>query len=134
MLLYVFGLMIRDGLTIATFKDIKELVKDIFEDGSNQHQHRATTEILGALIISVADSSIEKRTLVWEFAFPIVRQVVEYGLTPENSDYWITFLHMIMQGRDPRRSWPLVDYLASFRLDITSNAAFKESLKIHLLH
>lgn len=41
---------------------------------------------------------------------------------------------MILQCRDPRRSWPLVDWLASFRLDMTSNAAFKESSKINLLH
>jgi proteasome activator subunit 4 len=134
MLLYVFELMIRDGLTAATFDEIKEMVKSVFEDGSDKHQHRATAEILGALISSVTDASVEKRTMVWEFAFPIVRRVIDDGLTPENSGYWTTFLHMIMQGRDPRRCWPLLDYLASFRLDMSSNAAFKESSKIHLLH
>lgn len=134
MLLYVFELMIRDGLTVATFEDIKEETLAVFEDGSDKHQHRATAEILGALISAVTDASVEKRTMVWEFAFPIVRKIFSDGLTPENSNYWTTFLHMVLQGRDPRRAWPLVDWLASFRLDMNSNAAFKESSKINLLH
>ncbi|KAB8204747.1 hypothetical protein BDV34DRAFT_196955 [Aspergillus parasiticus] len=134
MLLYAFELMLRDGLTAATFKDIQEEIEAVFEDGSDKHQHRATAEILGALISSVADTSVEKRTLVWEYAFPIVRKIFTDGLTPENSGYWTTFLHMILQCRDPRRAWPLVDWLASFRLDMSTNAAFKESSKINLLH
>lgn len=134
MLLYSFELMIRDGLTVATFEDIKEETLAVFEDGSDKHQHRATAEILAALISSVMDTSVERRTKVWEFAFPIIRKVFSDGLTPENSGYWTTFLHMILQGRDPRRAWPLIDWLTSFRLDMTSNAAFKESSKIHLLH
>ncbi|KAF5864694.1 hypothetical protein ETB97_006971 [Aspergillus alliaceus] len=134
MLLYAFELMLRDGLSAATFKDIQEEIEAVFEDGSDKHQHRATAEILGALISSVADTSVEKRTLVWEYAFPIVRKIFTDGLTPENSGYWTTFLHMILQCRDPRRAWPLVDWLASFRLDMSTNAAFKESSKINLLH
>ncbi|PLB35115.1 proteasome activator BLM10 [Aspergillus candidus] len=134
MLLYAFELMLRDGLTAATFEEIQEEIQGVFEDGSDKHQHRATAEILGALISSVADTSVDKRTQVWEYAFPIVRKIFTDGLTPENSGYWTTFLHMILQCRDPRRAWPLVDWLASFRLDMSTNAAFKESSKINLLH
>lgn len=134
MLLYAFELMLRDGLTTVTFKEIQQEIQKVFEDGSDKHQHRATAEILGALISSVMDSSVEKRTQVWEYAFPIVRKIFTDGLTPENSGYWTTFLHMILQCRDPRRAWPLVDWLTSFRLDMSTNAAFKESSKINLLH
>lgn len=134
MMLYAFELMLRDGLTAATFKDIQEEIEAVFEDGSDKHQHRATAEILGALISSVTDGGLEKRTEVWEYAFPIVRKIFTEGLTPENSGYWTTFLHMILQCRDPRRAWPLVDWLASFRLDLATNAAFKESSKINMLH
>jgi proteasome activator subunit 4 len=134
MLLYAFELMIRDGLTAATFEDIKEEIEAVFEDGSDKHQHRATAEILGALISSVTDGGVDKRTQIWEYAFPIVRKIFTEGLTPENSGYWTTFLHMVLQCRDPRRAWPLVDWLASFRLDLSTNAAFKESSKINMLH
>ncbi|OAP59073.1 proteasome activator subunit 4 [Fonsecaea erecta] len=134
MLTYAFELIIRDGLAVATFEDIKEETLAVFEDGSDKHQHRATAEILGGLVTSVMDNSIERRTMVWEFAFPIIQRVFSDGLTPENSGYWTTFLHMILQSRDPRRAWPLVEWLTSFRLDMGSNAAFKESSKIHLLH
>ncbi|CRG84747.1 Proteasome activator complex subunit 4 [Talaromyces islandicus] len=134
MLLYVFELMFRDGLTAATFDEIKEEIELVFEDGSDKHQHRATAEILGALISSVTDTDVGKRRVVWEYAFPMVRKIFTDGLTPENSGYWTTFLHMVLQCRDPRRAWPLVDWLADFRLDMTSNAAFKESSRISLLH
>ncbi|RVX75753.1 hypothetical protein B0A52_00109 [Exophiala mesophila] len=134
MLTYAFELIIRDGLAVATLDDIKEETLAVFEDGSDKHQHRATAEILAGLITSVMDGSIEKRTMVWEFAFPIIRKIFSDDLTPENSGYWTTFLHMILQARDPRRAWPLVEWLTNFKLDMGSNAAFKESSKIHLLH
>ncbi|KAL1959338.1 hypothetical protein VTO42DRAFT_2525 [Malbranchea cinnamomea] len=134
MLLHIFQLMLRDELTPATFDDIKEEIAVVFEDGSDKHQHRATAEIIGGLITSVTDASIEKRTMVWEYAFPLVKKIFSDGLTPENSGYWTSFMHMVVQCRDPRRAWPLVDWLASFRLDMTSNAAFKESSKITMLH
>jgi proteasome activator subunit 4 len=132
MLLYAFELIL-DGVAVATLEDIQGQVKRIFEDGSDKHQHRATAEILGALMTCVADHSMETREQVWTYAFPIVRKIFEDGLTPENSSYWTTFLHLVLQGKDPRRSWPLVDWLSSFRLDMGSNAAFKESSKIQLL-
>lgn len=134
MMLYVFELMFRDGLTAVTFEEVQEEISAVYEDGSDKHQHRATAEIFGALISSVTDTGVQKRTVVWEYAFPIVRKVFTDGLTPENSGYWTTFLHMILQCRDPRRGWPLVDWLSSFRLDMSTNAAFKESSKINLLH
>ncbi|RMZ89820.1 hypothetical protein DV736_g2949, partial [Chaetothyriales sp. CBS 134916] len=134
MLTYCFELIIRDKLAAATFDDIKEETLAVFGNGSEKHQHRAAAEILAGLITSVMDTSIERRTMVWEFTFPILQRVFSEGLTPENSGYWTTFLHMILQSRDPRRAWPLVEWLTNFRLDMSSNAAFKESSKIHLLH
>jgi len=132
MLMYAFDLVINK-VAVATFEDIKELVKTVYEDGSDKHQHRATAEILGALLTAVNDDDVAKRSMVWEFTFPIIRNVFSDGLTPENSGYWTTFLHLVLQGKDPRRAWPMVDWLASFRLDMSSNAAFKESSKIQLL-
>lgn len=134
LLQHIFQLMFRDGLTKVTFEEVKEEVDIVFEDGSDKHQHRATAEILGAVLSSVSDAPVDKRTTVWEYAFPIVQRILSDGLTPENSGYWTQFLHLILQYHDPRRAWPLVDWLASFRLDLSSNAAFKESSKINLLH
>ena len=133
MLLYVFELMVRDELAVATLDEIQQEILTVFGDGSDKHQHRATAEILGGLIGSVLDSSIELREMVWAFCFPLIKKIFEDGLTPENSGYWTTFLHMVVQGQDPRRAWPLVQWLANFRLDMTSNAAFKESSQINLL-
>ena len=131
-LVYVFEAMHR-GFTTVSFSEVQEQVKEVFGDGSDKHQHRATAEILGALLTSTTDKSIELRTQVWDWAFPIVREVFLDGLTPENQGYWTTFLHLVLQGKDPRRSWLMVDWLCSLRLDMTSNAAFKESSKVKML-
>lgn len=132
LLVYTFELM-YDGSTVAKLSDIKEEVAQVFGNGSDRHEHRATAEILGALLTSTVDKKLEIRNEVWEYAFRIVQKVFSDGLTPENSAYWLTFLHLILQGKDPRRSWPIVEWLAGFRLDMSSNAAFKESSKIQLV-
>lgn len=129
---YAMDLMAH-GLTKATFDDFKDLALAIYGDGSDKHQHRAMAEILGAMVSSSEDFEQSLRESVWEFAFPIVRKVFSDGLTPENSSYWSTFVTLVIGGKDPRRAWPLVDWLASFRLDMHTNAAFKESSKITLL-
>jgi len=132
LLVYIFEMM-HDGFTSVTLSDVKEEVKAVFEDGSDKHQHRATAEILGALLTSTTDKPVETREAVWEYAFPIAQRILTDGLTPENQGYWVTFLHLVLQGKDPRRSWPMVDWLSTFRLDMSSNAAFKESSKVRLL-
>ncbi|KAF2749545.1 hypothetical protein M011DRAFT_465987 [Sporormia fimetaria CBS 119925] len=132
MLSHSFDLVFA-GLAQTTFEEIKELTQTVYGDGSDKHQHRATSEIMGALLMTATGLKPEQREEVWEYCFPVVRGVFKDGLTPENSSYWTSFLHVVLQDKDPRRSWPLVDWLASFRLDMESSAAFKESSKIHLL-
>ncbi|RPB23271.1 hypothetical protein L211DRAFT_809447 [Terfezia boudieri ATCC MYA-4762] len=133
LLQFTFNL-VRDGLTPATFEDLKRLTSEVYDDGSDKHQHRATSEILGGIVCAWRDGPAKRKDQMWEFVFPIMKKVFEDGLNPENLNYWTSFLHLILQGKDPRRSWPVVEYLVSLRLDMTSNAAFKESSKIQLLH
>jgi proteasome activator subunit 4 len=133
MLTHAFDLVFA-GVAAASFEDVKDLTQAVYGDGSDKHQHRATSEIMGALLACSSDLSKDKRLMVWEYVFPIVRGIFTDNLTPENSSYWQTFLHMVTQAKDPRRAWPLVDWLASFRLDMNSSAAFKESSKINLLY
>lgn len=129
---YVLDLM-SGGYTVATWEDFKDLTQAVFGDGSDKHQHRAMAEICGALIQSAEDFETDMRQKVWEFVFPTIRRIFSDGMTPENMSYWLTFVTLIVGGKDPRRAWPLVDWLASFRLDMGTNAALKESSKITLL-
>ncbi|KAB8336954.1 hypothetical protein FH972_021259 [Carpinus fangiana] len=127
--------VVFDGFADTSFEDIKELTKETFGDGSDKHQHRATAEILCALLSCGMLVETNLRTEIWSFVFPIVRSILEDGMTPDNQGYWSTFIDVLLQNRDPRRAWPLVEWLSSFRLDRTSNAAFKESSKItSLMH
>ncbi|KAK5653291.1 hypothetical protein OQA88_8982 [Cercophora sp. LCS_1] len=121
------------GETAATFDDIVELTKEIYGDGSDKHQHRATAEILCSLLSGSTDEPVELRNKVWNFAAPMMLKIIADDLTPDNLSYWMTAIHLIIDGRDPRRSKELVDALSSFRLDMNSNAAFKESSKVQLV-
>ncbi|KAI5459283.1 hypothetical protein BGZ63DRAFT_447867 [Mariannaea sp. PMI_226] len=132
LLMHVFDLM-HYGKTVVTLEDIKELTTEVYGDGNDKHQHRATSEILGALLGGSSDDPPEIRNRVWEFAAPFMLKVFADDLTPENLQYWLTCLHLILDIKDPRRSHEIVDKLREFRLDMTSNAAFKESSKVQLL-
>jgi proteasome activator subunit 4 len=95
LLQFAFNLL-RDELTPATFQEIKEEILLVLGDASDKHQHRATAEILGAMVISYRDSNKKDSDAVWEFVLPIVEQIFEDGLTPENSSYWASYLHLIL--------------------------------------
>ncbi|KAK4236188.1 hypothetical protein C8A03DRAFT_35915 [Achaetomium macrosporum] len=132
LLMNVFDLM-HYGKTVATFDDVVKMVKEVYGDGSDKHQHRATAEILGALLTGSIDDPKEIRDRVWGFAAPMMLKIIADDLTPDNLPHWMTCLHVIIDGKDPRRSRELTEALASFRLDRNSNAAFKESSKVQLI-
>ncbi|ENH65686.1 Proteasome activator complex subunit 4 [Fusarium oxysporum f. sp. cubense race 1] len=132
LLMHVFDLM-HYGKTLVTLDDVKELVKEVFGDGNDKHQHRATSEIMGALLAGSSDDPPEIRNRVWEYAAPFMLNIFADDLTPDNLQYWLTCLHLVLDSKDPRRSHEIVDTLRAFRLDMTSNAAFKESSKVQLL-
>lgn len=132
LLMQVFDLM-NYGKTAATFDEIVELTKEIYGDGSDKHQHRATAEILGALLSGSTDDPREFRDRVWGFAAPMMLKIIADDLTPDNLQYWMTCLHLTVDAKDPRRSKELIETLSAFRLDMNSNAAFKESSKVQLL-
>ncbi|RKF51381.1 Proteasome activator complex subunit 4 [Golovinomyces cichoracearum] len=132
LLVQTFDLTVND-LTAATFQDVKELLKEIYGDGTDKHQHRAAAEIIGALLTCVIGNTLEKRNKVWSYTVPILLQVFSDGLTPENISYWMSCVHMVIGGRDPRRAREIYDELVSFRLGVSSDTAFKESAKLLIL-
>ncbi|PHH59714.1 hypothetical protein CDD81_2632 [Ophiocordyceps australis] len=132
LLMHVFDLM-HYGKTAVTMTDVEELTREAYGDGSDKHQHRATSEILGALLAGSSDDPREIRDRVWCFAAPMMLAIFTDGLTPENLQYWLTCLHVVLDAKDPRRSHEIVERLQSFRLDMSSNAAFKESSKVQLV-
>ncbi|KAG9243685.1 putative proteasome activator complex subunit 4 [Calycina marina] len=127
-----FNLM-HSGQSAATFEDIQDLIKETFEDGSDKHQHRATSEILAGLLLSAVSLPTEMRNKVWCYGVPILLKAFAEGLTPENHAYWMTCLHLLISGKDPRQVREIIDSLSAFRLDMHSDTAFKESSKIQLL-
>ncbi|EPS37318.1 hypothetical protein H072_9008 [Dactylellina haptotyla CBS 200.50] len=125
--------LVRDGVTVLTFNDISMEILELFGDGSDKNQHRATAEMFGALLNSTRDCSEEEKSQTWDLILPILTKTFDDGLNPDNLSYWVAFVHTSLQGKDLRRSWPIVLQLSNFRLDLGSNAAFKESSKIQLL-
>lgn len=107
LLQFAFNLM-KTGVAPVTFEDIKEETLEILGDGSDKHQHRATAEILGALVNSYRDATPEDRNTMWEFVFPILKGIFEDGLTPENHSYWTGFLHLVLVSHSFTRSIVLI--------------------------
>jgi proteasome activator subunit 4 len=132
LLMHVFDLMHYE-VTTVTLEEIKELTMEVYGDGSDKHQHRATSEILGALLAGSSDDPPHIRNRVWEFAAPMLLKIFADELTPDNQGYWMTCLHFILDAKDPRRAHEIIDVLRGFRLDMTSNAAFKDSSKVYFL-
>ena len=92
---FTFNLM-KDGLTVATFEDVKALTLEVYDDGSDKHQHRATSEILGAMVCAYRDGPAKYEKEMWGFVFPIMKTIYEDGLNPENLSYWTSFLHLVL--------------------------------------
>ncbi|EWC44085.1 hypothetical protein DRE_07220 [Drechslerella stenobrocha 248] len=132
LLQFIFEL-VREGTAALKFEDIYEGALELFGDGGDKNQHRATAELFGALLNSARDCSEIDKSNIWSLILPIITKIFDEGLNPDNLSYWIAFIHTAFQGKDLRRSWQIVQHLASFRLDLGSNAAFKESSKIQLL-
>ncbi|KAI1491500.1 hypothetical protein F5X96DRAFT_471013 [Biscogniauxia mediterranea] len=132
LLMSIFDL-VNYGETEVTFDEAKELTLETYGDGSDKHQHRATAEILGAMMTGSLHDPVEIKDRIWGFAQPMLLDIFADKLTPENLSYWVTCLHFIIDAKDPRRAHELVTRLSSFRLDMNSNAAFKESSKVQLL-
>ena len=132
LLMHCFDL-VNYGQAAATFDDVKELTMEVYGDGSDKHQHRATAEIIGAMLSCVSDDPPDLRDRVWSFAAPVLLRVIATDFTPDNVGYWTTCLHLTADAKDPRRSRELLWALGNFRLDMGSNAAFKESSKVQLL-
>ncbi|KAM7190799.1 Armadillo-type fold [Naviculisporaceae sp. PSN 640] len=131
-LMQVFDLM-HYGVTTANFDDLVKLTREVYGDGTDKHQHRATAEILGALLSGSTDDPREFRDKVWGFAAPFMLKVIHDDLTPDTLQYWMSCLHLTVDGKDPRRSRELIQALSAFRVDAQTNAAFRESAKIQLL-
>lgn len=132
LLMQIFDLM-NYGVTTAKFEDLVNLIKEVYGDGTDKHQHRATSEILGAMLSGSTDDPREFREQVWGFAAPLMLKIIADDLTPDTLQYWLTCVHLTVDAKDPRRSRELIQALSAFRLDMNSNAAFKESSKIQLL-
>ncbi len=132
LLSHIFEL-VHSGIAAVTFDEVTALALEVYGDGSDRHQHRATAEIVAALLSVGPDEPKVYRDRAWAFAGPLLLDVINDKLTPENLQYWVTCVHMVTGLRDPRRARELVLGLSAFRLDMASNAAFKESSKVSVL-
>lgn len=88
--------LVRANITVASLDDIKAETAEVLGDGSDKHQHRATAEILGAYVCSYGEASIDARTSMWAYVFPIIKKIFDDGLTPENCSYWSSFVHLVL--------------------------------------
>ncbi|OLL23544.1 Proteasome activator complex subunit 4 [Neolecta irregularis DAH-3] len=117
----------------ATPEEVKEQILEMYGKGSIVHQHRALSEVLSALLRSLRFANEEQQEQVWEWIMPLLQKIFSDDLTPDNINFWKDFIHISVENQDPLRSEPLISMLLSFRLDRSSNAAFKEASRFRLI-
>ncbi|EMR08512.1 hypothetical protein PNEG_02995 [Pneumocystis murina B123] len=115
-----------------TLNNLKGKIEQLCIPENEKHEIRAGCEILSGLVSSLKCESLEYCNEVWEWMLPIVKKNFE-NITPETLIFWLNFVKFSFSKRDPRRSWPFLKMLISFRLDKKSDLAFKETAKIALL-
>ncbi|KAK9481275.1 hypothetical protein V1514DRAFT_300594 [Lipomyces japonicus] len=124
-------MLIYSGRAAVSFEDAAEIIQALYGDGEDKNRHRATAEVLAGALTSHGDTEHIKK--IARFAIDIFKNAVLDKITPENLGYWTGFVSYVFARIDSRLLWPFVEFLTSFRLDVTSNAAFKESSKFSLL-
>ncbi len=59
-----------------------------------------TAEVLGAMLTAGSDDPVDIREKVWGFAAPMMLKIFADDLTPDNLQYWMTCLHLTVDGKD----------------------------------
>ncbi|QSL66846.1 hypothetical protein MERGE_001233 [Pneumocystis wakefieldiae] len=124
--------IIRNVPCHITLNNLKEKIEQLCIPENEKHEIRAGCEILSGLVLSLKCESLEYCNGIWKWMLPIVEKNFE-NITPETLIFWLNFVKFSFSKRDPRRSWPFLKMLISFRLDKKSHLAFKETAKIALL-
>ncbi|KAK9471314.1 uncharacterized protein V1510DRAFT_215141 [Dipodascopsis tothii] len=122
---------LQEGRTKLTWAEAKDVLRALYGDGQDKNRHRAVAEMLAGLLSSTEEPGALGEFL--GFVMDIFCRVFDDELNPDNLTYWTDFVSYIVEAQDMRHFWPLVQKLASVRIDVGSNAAFKESSKILLL-
>ncbi|KAK9322447.1 hypothetical protein V1517DRAFT_323487 [Lipomyces orientalis] len=124
-------MMIYEGYTVISWDQALEKISQIYGDGEDKNHHRAVAELLGGMLANTKSTDYCQKANT--FAIKIFENVVDESLTPENLTYWTRFISFLTPMTDPRSNLPIMEKIMSVRLDVNSNAAFKESSRISLL-
>ncbi|KAK9488678.1 hypothetical protein V1527DRAFT_401104 [Lipomyces starkeyi] len=124
-------IMVYEGYTVITWDQALEKIAEVYGNGEDKNHHRATAELLGGMLANTKSTDYSEKANA--FAIKIFENVVDESLTPENLTYWTRFISFLTPMTDPRSNLPIMKKIMSVRVDVNSNAAFKESSRISLL-
>ncbi|KAK9369687.1 hypothetical protein V1509DRAFT_561786 [Lipomyces kononenkoae] len=131
MLSMMVFMMIHEGYTVIKWDEALAKVVEVYGDGEDKNHHRATAELLGGMLANT--KSVDYSMKANAFAIKIFENVVDESLTPENLSYWTRFVSFLTPMTDPRSNLLITQKILSVRIDVHTNAAFKESSRISLL-
>lgn len=117
----------------VSLKELKPVIEELCSKGSLHYHSRVGAELVSGLIESLRYESDEIHHEVWDWCGPIIKDVLEDRLTPENLTYWQHCVSSVFMHRDPRRFLPLLKVVTTLPLDMDSHSAFAESAKIQVL-
>ncbi|KAK9462470.1 uncharacterized protein V1516DRAFT_670355 [Lipomyces oligophaga] len=127
-------MLVNWNYTKLTMEYIMKHVRDVYDGGKDKNCHRATAELLSGILGGAFATSHLESTL--QEVMPILEDVIEDGLNPDNLKYWTEFLNTVFRIpglHDPRLIWPIVSKLKDIEVDLSSNSVFKEKSRLSLL-
>lgn len=99
-------------------------------DPQDKHSHRTTAEYFGGCFLALKFLTDDARAVINETVVKLFSQVMDKHLSPDNVKFWWAFVSWSSHQVDHRLWSPLVDFIRGFRLNPTSNMAFKEVAKL----
>jgi proteasome activator subunit 4 len=105
---------------------------EMLQDAEQSSKQRAVAEWIAGLARGSKHWGVESSQRAWAVILQSFQRAMT-TITPETKSLWMDALGYILIARDPARARTLIDWIfASSKLDVDSNAAFEESVKLNV--
>ncbi|KAH7104159.1 hypothetical protein BKA62DRAFT_635182 [Auriculariales sp. MPI-PUGE-AT-0066] len=77
----------------------------------DQNKQRAAAELLAGILGGSKHWPMRKQAELWDWITPLLPKILGSNVKTDTLNIWTTFVEYLFNGRDPRRTQPLVDFV-----------------------
>ncbi|KAJ3305761.1 hypothetical protein HDU76_004956 [Blyttiomyces sp. JEL0837] len=111
---------------------IRPAVQSLAADVADKSKQRSAAELLAGLIRGSKHWPLSKLETLWSWVLPVLASAF-VNATPESIGYWVECITYFSANRDPRRVFPIVQHIMSFKVDPSAASYYSESKKLYLI-